>query len=138
VAVPGGSETVLIVEDQDAVRQLASAWLARLGYRVLEASNGPEAIELARRYPGQIDLLLTDVILPLMNGQALAEELLRTRPGIKALYVSGYAGAVVDHGGMPEGDWAFLAKPFSREALAAKVREVLAGPARSRLGRPIP
>jgi len=137
-AVPGGSETVLIVEDRDAVRQLTGAWLARLGYRVLEASNGPEAIELASRHRGRIDLLLADVILPLMSGQALTEELLRTRPGIKVLYISGYAGAAVNHGGMPDGSWAFLAKPFRREALAAKVREVLAGRGRERLGRRIP
>jgi PAS domain S-box-containing protein len=136
--VPGGSETVLLVEDQDAIRQLAGAWLAQLGYRVLEASNGPEAIDLASRHAGPIELLLADVILPQMNGQALAEELQRTRPGMKVLYVSGYAGAVADHGGMPEGSWGFLAKPFSREALAAKVRELLGGGERERPGRPIP
>jgi PAS domain S-box-containing protein len=126
-AVLHGSETVLLVEDQDAVRQLASVLLENFGYRVLQACNGPEAIELASQYPGAIDLLLTDVVLPFMNGQVLAERLKRTRPEIRVLYVSGYAEGSVSSGGAPDPGRSVLAKPFSREALAARVREVLAG-----------
>jgi len=125
-AVLRGSETVLLVEDQDAVRQLASVLLESFGYRVLQASNGPEAIELASQYPGAIDLLLTDVVLPFMTGQVLADRLKRTRPEIRVLYVSGYTESSVSHGGVSDPGRSVLAKPFSREALAARVREVLA------------
>jgi PAS domain S-box-containing protein len=121
-----GSETVLLVEDQDAVRQLASALLENYGYHVLQASNGPKAIELASQYRGAIHLLLTDVVLPFMNGRVLADDLRRTRPEMKVLYVSGYAEDSVRGGGAPDGGRSILAKPFSREALAARVREVLA------------
>jgi CheY-like chemotaxis protein len=116
---------VLIVEDQEAVLQLATVFLENFGYRVLQARNGPEAIDLASRYPEPIDLLLTDAVLPFMSGQVLADRLRRTRPEIGILCISGYAEARVGHSSS-EGARSFLAKPFSRVALAAKVREVLA------------
>ena len=121
-----GSETVLVVEDQEAVRQLATVFLENLGYRVLQASNGPEAIELAGRYPEAIDLLLTDVVLPFMNGQVLADRLKNSRPDIGILFISGYAEGSLSYRGAADRGCSFLAKPFSREALAAKVREALA------------
>ena len=84
-----GSETVLVVEDQEAVRELACIILESYGYRVLRATNGPEAIALAARYPAVIHLLMTDIILPVMDGRVLADELRAVRPEIKVLYVSG-------------------------------------------------
>jgi len=121
-----GSETVLVVEDQDAVRQLVSVILEGHGYRVLQASSGPDAIRLAERYPDTIHLLLTDVVLPIMNGRVVAEELRASRPGIRVLYVSGYTEEVIGQRGVLDRDQAYLQKPFTPEALAAKVREALA------------
>jgi len=121
-----GLETVLVVEDQDAVREFASTVLARCGFRVLQASNGPDAIALAERYPETIHLLLTDVVLPLMNGRALADKLTTARPGIKVLYVSGYAEETIGHHGVLDSGLSYLPKPFSPDQLAIKVREVLA------------
>ena len=120
VTVARGSETVLVVEDQAAVRQLTEEILRSHGYEVLEAGSGPQAMELAAGYAGKIDLLITDVVLPHMNGRALAESLQRARPEMKVLYISGYSEETV-------GGLSYLAKPYSAEALAAKVRETLGG-----------
>ena len=126
VAVAGGGETVLLVEDQEAVRALTKEVLQRHGYRILEASGGEEAIAMARQYAGDIDLLLTDVMLEGMNGRKLAELLTATRPTIKVLFVSGYTAEVIANRGVLESGIAFLQKPFSADGLTAKVREVLA------------
>ena len=96
------------------------------GYHVLQAASGAEALALASSYPGTIHLLMTDVILPQMNGPALAEALWKTRPEIKVLYMSGYSEEVIGQG-VPDRRVAYLAKPFSSAALAAKVRQTLAG-----------
>jgi PAS domain S-box-containing protein len=125
-AAPRGSETVLVVEDQDAVRQFASTILESQGYHVLQASSGPEAIALAERYPKTIHLLLTDVILPLMDGRVLAEKLRAARPEITTLYMSGYTNEKIGHSDVLDRNLAYLAKPFTPHALAAKVRETLA------------
>ena len=123
-----GTETLLLVEDEDAVRALVRNVLREKGYRVLEASRGEEALELAEQYGGPIDLLVTDVVMPQMNGRELARRLANLLPQIKVLYISGYAdNAVWYQGGLDSGG-AFLQKPFSPEALARKVREVLGGP----------
>jgi CheY-like chemotaxis protein len=121
-----GSETVLLVEDQVAVRQFSRAVLESRGYRVLQASSGPDAIELAGQYPGVIHLLLTDVVLPSMNGRVLADALKMARPEIKVLYTSGYPDEIVGRHGVLDGGVAYLPKPFTPDLLAAKVREVLA------------
>ena len=121
-----GCETVLVVEDQDAVRQLVVTILQNYGYRVLQASNGPDAMALAERSSAVIHLLLTDVIMPLMDGRVLAEKLRAIRPGIKVLYVSGYSEEKIGLGRALEADWAFLSKPFTPEVLATRVREILA------------
>jgi CheY-like chemotaxis protein len=121
-----GSETVLLVEDEDAVRELTEQMLKDHGYQVLQAGSGAEALELATSYPGTIHLLMTDVILPQMNGRALAETLWSTRPEIKVLYMSGYSEDVIGQGGRDRRA-AYLAKPFSSVDLAAKVRQTLAG-----------
>jgi two-component system cell cycle sensor histidine kinase/response regulator CckA len=120
----GGDETILLVEDETKLRDLAGTILGSLGYRVLMASDGVEACELSQAYAEQVDLLLTDVVMPRMNGRETAERLGQERPGIKVLYMSGYTGQGVGQGVLPEGCY-FLAKPFTREKLATKVREVL-------------
>jgi PAS domain S-box-containing protein len=122
-----GSETVLIVEDQDAVRQLATTILESYGYRVLQASNGPEAIALAESYRAAIHLLLTDIILPLMDGRVLADKLRAVRPETKILYISGYSEEKIGRSNPLDGDLAYLSKPFTSQALALRVREILAG-----------
>jgi PAS domain S-box-containing protein len=123
-----GTETLLLVEDEDPVRALVRNVLREKGYRILEASRGEEALELAEQYGGPIDLLVTDVVMPQMNGRELARRLANLLPQIKVLYISGYAdNAVWYQGGLDSGG-AFLQKPFSPEALARKVREVLGGP----------
>ena len=125
-----GRETLLLVEDEEAVRALARNVLRKKGYTVLEAGHGEEALKLSEQYLGQIDLLVTDVVMPQMSGFELARRLANSRPQIKVLYISGYAdNAVWREGGLEPGG-AFLQKPFSPEALAGKVREVLGGPPR--------
>lgn len=125
--VPGleGSQTVLIVEDQDAVRQLARTILESYGYRVLEASSGPDALALAEQFPAPIHLLLTDVVLPLMSGRTLSGKLTAARPAMKVLFISGYAGEGYEDQTMGEREPACLLKPFTAEALAGRVRQVL-------------
>jgi PAS domain S-box-containing protein len=125
--LPGGSETVLLVEDDPALRALAERVLSGCGYEVLAAADGAEALEAAGRHGGAIDLLVTDVVMPRLGGGQLAQRLAASRPGMKVLYVSGYADdAVVRHGVLRQGA-PFLHKPFSAAALAQKVREVLGG-----------
>jgi PAS domain S-box-containing protein len=125
VEVPGGAETVLLAEDQVEVRRLALRILKSNGYRLLEASGGPEALALSRRYPGRIDLLVTDVIMPEMTGRELASRLRESRPQIKVLYVSGYTADVIGREGVLEAGVAYLPKPFTPAQLSIKVREVL-------------
>jgi len=124
-----GSETVLLVEDEDGVRSLVRQVLHKHGYNVLEARHGGEALLMCERHPGKIDMLLTDVVLQQMSGRELAERLLKVRPEMKVLYVSGYADDAIVHHGVLTAGMAFLQKPFTTEALARKVRYVLDGPA---------
>jgi CheY-like chemotaxis protein len=125
VMLPRGTETILLVEDQDAVRTFARHVLLAGGYTVLEARNGQEALGIARQCPGPIHLLLTDVVMPGMSGTQLSDLLARDRPRLRVLLVSGYADEVFTRCGMPKTDLAFLQKPFSPVRLARKVREVL-------------
>jgi nitrogen-specific signal transduction histidine kinase len=120
----GGTETVLLVEDDDLVRKAARRILETDGYRVLEAPNGAEALALAEKHGGAIHLLLTDVVMPRMNGRDLAAALRVSRPGIKVIYVSGYAGGLIDSDD-PRERGAHLRKPFSPAGLLGKVREQL-------------
>ena len=121
----GGSETVLVVEDQEEVRSYAVLVLKAYGYQVLAAHDGPSALTAAETHPGPIHVLLTDVVLPGMNGKQLADRLTGLRPELKVLYTSGYTRDVIAHRGVLDADVAYLAKPYSPEALAAKMREVI-------------
>ncbi len=123
-----GTGTILLVEDQDAVRSYTTAALKKYGYRVVEASDGEEALAIAQQYPGRIHLLLTDVVLPGMNGKELSDRLKASHPDMKVLFVSGYTAEVIAHRGVLDHDLSFLHKPYSPPDLAAKVRELLGGP----------
>jgi two-component system, cell cycle sensor histidine kinase and response regulator CckA len=120
-----GTETILLVEDEAALRNLTGQLLRGCGYKVLEAQAGPEALELSRHHKHEIDLLLTDVVMPSMSGRVLADKIAEERPETRVLFMSGYTGQTVgQHGVLAEGSL-FLPKPFTREALANKVREAL-------------
>jgi two-component system cell cycle sensor histidine kinase/response regulator CckA len=121
----GGSETVLVVEDEAPILELARRSLQQIGYRVLAAGSTEEALRMSKDHPGPIDLLLTDVVMPRMNGRQLAELLEAERPGLKCLYMSGHTAEVIAGRGILESGVSFIAKPFSLAALAEKVREVL-------------
>jgi two-component system, cell cycle sensor histidine kinase and response regulator CckA len=123
-----GSETVLLVEDEDGVRALMRQVMHKHGYNVLEARHGGEALLMCERHQGKIDMLLTDVVLQQMSGRELAERLLKLRPEMKVLYVSGYADDAIVHHGVLTAGMSFLQKPFTTEALARKIRYVLDGP----------
>ncbi len=122
---PRGSETILLVEDEQGVRDLARYALETVGYTVLEASHGGEGVRVAEKHPGPIHLLLSDVVMPEMGGRLLADRLTALRPGIKVLFLSGYADDAVLRQGVASSDLHFLQKPFTPAALARKVREVL-------------
>jgi len=121
----GGAETILLVEDEVQVRKLAAGILRSRGYEVLEAGNGTEALQLAEAYRGQIDILVTDIVMPQMRGTELSGRLRASRHGVKVLYMSGYTDD--DRFSQEAGAerLAFLAKPFTPAALARKVREIL-------------
>jgi PAS domain S-box-containing protein len=125
---PGGCETVLVVEDEDSVRQLTVLELEELGYRVLQAQNPDEARQRSREHSGPIDLLLTDVVLPGGSGPDVYERLAPERPDMRVLFMSGHAEKRIVHHGVVDPGVAFIEKPFTSEQLATKVREVIARP----------
>jgi hypothetical protein len=120
-----GKETLLVVEDEDSVRRLAVLALREHGYRVIEAGNGAEALRTVARYDGPIDLVVTDVVMPVMGGRQLVEALKPLRPEARVLYVSGYTDDAVVRHGVQRADVAFLQKPYTPHDLAQKVRRVL-------------
>lgn len=122
---PSGTETILVVEDEDIVRRMVCRILKTHGYNVLRASGGFEAIELALSYNEKIDLLLTDVIMPKMNGKELRDKIVEMRPQTKIMYMSGYADVVIARHGVLDDEAGFLQKPFSLWDLTTKVRETL-------------
>jgi two-component system cell cycle sensor histidine kinase/response regulator CckA len=123
--LPQGCETVLLAEDEEPVRRIARVILEMNGYRVLEAGGGEEALSIYKRHDGQIDLVLTDVVMPQMSGRELVQMLEGLQPGIKVLYMSGYTDDAIVRHGLLDQEIAFLQKPFTPEALTCKVREVL-------------
>jgi CheY-like chemotaxis protein/two-component sensor histidine kinase len=125
VLTKGGEETVLLVEDEPGVRALARDVLRQHGYVVLEAQDVDDALRICREYLAGIDLLLTDVVMPVMSGRELAERASEIRPGVKVLYMSGYTDNIIGHHGITVTAGRFLQKPFTPRILAGKVREVL-------------
>jgi CheY-like chemotaxis protein len=123
-----GAECLLMVEDEKSILNLGKTVLERLGYTVLTANSPAEAITRATEYAGHIDLLITDVVLPEMNGRDLARRLSTIKPKMKCLFMSGYTADVIANRGVLDEDVLFIQKPFSVEALSAKVREVLEAP----------
>jgi PAS domain S-box-containing protein len=125
VAAVGGSETILLVEDEDVVRGLARKILEAAGYLVLEANGGADAVRLCQEHEGPIHLLLTDVVMPSTSGREVAEQVTLLRPTIRVLFMSGYTDAAIVHHGILDSSVEFIQKPFSPSTLAKKIREVL-------------
>jgi CheY-like chemotaxis protein len=122
-----GSECILLVEDAEPLRRLAKSFLETGGFRVFSAESGEEALEVAAGFGGVFDLLLTDVVMPGINGRVLAEQLLPRQPGMKVLYMSGYTDSFIAGHGVLEPGTHLLHKPFTDEVLIRKVRQVLDG-----------
>lgn len=120
-----GTETILLVEDQPSLLDLSREFLERQGYRVLTADLPEKAMQVSREFAGTIDMLLTDVLMPEMNGRELAHRLRKERPEMKVLYVSGFPDRVFEHSGGPDVDEGFMEKPYSFDELARKLREML-------------
>jgi CheY-like chemotaxis protein len=133
--IPRGHETILLVEDENALRGLFKMFLTNNGYRVLETGDVDEALEICRRKETEIDLLLTDMVMPKMNGRKLAEQVVALRPKIKVAFMSGYTDDVVVHKGLLDPGTAFIEKPIGREELLQKIRDFLDGVAPARLGQ---
>lgn len=125
IPTPEGHESILLVEDEEAVRALTRRLLEQFGYTVIEATGGPEALRLVQQRVEPIDLVITDVVMPEMGGQELAAQLLRLQPGLRILYLSGYTDDAIIGLGTADHEVAFLQKPFTVDGLAAKVRQTL-------------
>ena len=122
---PEGKETVLVVEDDSAILEMVEDVLSQLGYTVITSNETHKALEIARTTKDGIDLLVTDVIMPVMNGRELAQKIKVAQPGIKCLYISGYPINAIGRHGVLDNGMCFLPKPFSLVDLARKVREAL-------------
>jgi len=122
---PTGTETILLVEDDEAILNLSKMILENLGYTVLAAQTPADAIRLAEEHPGDLHLLITDVVMPGMHGRELAEQLGAIRPNLKCLYMSGYTADVIAHRGILDEGLNFIQKPFLSYDFAARVRQVL-------------
>jgi CheY-like chemotaxis protein len=133
-----GHETILLVEDEAALRDITQELLELDGYRVFTAEDGAHALVVARQETGTIDLLVTDVVMPGMSGPELADRILLQRPRTKVLFISGYTADAIDHHGVGDGGTSLLHKPFTSEALSWKVREVLGGPFGEALPKRLP
>jgi DNA-binding NtrC family response regulator len=123
-----GKETILVVDDEESLRKVIVELLGHLGYCTLSAANGTDALELALEYPGKIDVLLTDVVMHPLPGPVLAEKLMRSRPEMKVVYISGYADESLAPDGILKPGTVLVQKPFTMRILSAKLREVLGNP----------
>jgi PAS domain S-box-containing protein len=123
--VSSGTETILLVEDSKLLARVTRDFLVSAGYRVLLAAEAAEALHIAKEYPGRIHMLLTDVVMPHMNGRELSEDLLKKRPEVKVLYMSGHTAGVISQNALLDEDVAFIEKPFTHEGLARKIRQLL-------------
>jgi CheY-like chemotaxis protein len=123
----GTGETILLVEDEPSILRLGKRLLERMGYRVLAANGAAEALHLAEEHGGKVDLLLSDVIMPEMNGRELAQEVLRRYPRVKHLFMSGYTADVIANQGVLDEGVNFIQKPFNYDDLARAVRAALEG-----------
>jgi two-component system cell cycle sensor histidine kinase/response regulator CckA len=121
-----GSGTILLVEDEEGLRALNARGLTSRGYKVLEAGNGVEAMEILARHQGDVDLVVSDVVMPEMDGPTLFKELRSRNPGLKIIFVSGYAEEAFEKSFPPGVHFDFLAKPFTLKQLVAKVKETMA------------
>jgi two-component system, cell cycle sensor histidine kinase and response regulator CckA len=128
VSSPRGEETILFAEDEEGVREIVTGFLESQGYQVLAAADGVCAMQIAKSHKSEIDLLLTDIVMPKKGGRELAEDLCKILPNLKVLFISGYTGGFVVDNSILESGAAFVQKPFSMQSLANKIREVLDGP----------
>jgi two-component system, cell cycle sensor histidine kinase and response regulator CckA len=133
--LPRGVETLLVVDDEDGVRDFATRALRNHGYTVLAARNGPEAIELSDRFSSEIHMLIADRVMPKMNGYELIQQLKGRRAGIKVILISGYADDAPETASPGVGAIPFLQKPFTQETLARMIRDVLTSKALANSGR---
>ena len=124
-ALPRGDETVLLVEDEVAILKMGKRMLETLGYRVLASSSPVKALEMVQKHSEDLHILITDVVMPEMNGRDLSRELKKFHPGIATLFMSGYTANVIAHQGVLDAGVHFIQKPFSKKDLAMKVRLVL-------------
>jgi two-component system cell cycle sensor histidine kinase/response regulator CckA len=120
-----GHETLLLVEDEAALREVVERMLQAMGFKVLKAASGSEALRIGQEYPKEIHLLLTDVVMPQMSGRQVAEQLLAQRPRSRVLYMSGYTDDAIVHHGVLDHGTEFISKPFTSSDLARKVRDAL-------------
>jgi CheY-like chemotaxis protein len=125
VVVPRGHETILLVEDDEVVRELAKEILEVYGYSVLTASNGREGLRIGQEHRGEIDLIITDVIMPQMGGREMADQLRTVRANTRVLFMSGFTDDAIVHHGLLDEEIFFIQKPFSPDSLAIKARDVL-------------
>ncbi|MBD3646633.1 MAG: response regulator, partial [Pseudomonadales bacterium] len=124
-ALQAGTETILLVEDEESLLSLGKRLLERLGYTVLATDSPEEALQIAKEYEGEIHLLLTDVVMPKMNGRDLWRQVVTIRPAIKALFMSGYTADAIVHHGVLDEDVMFIQKPYTAAGLGQKIRDAL-------------
>jgi CheY-like chemotaxis protein len=125
---PNSTATILLVEDEEGVRAVLHELLTGLGFEVLQAANGAEAMDLARGHAGVIDLVITDMVMPVMSGQELARKLADVRPGVRILYMSAFASNIYSPSALANALADYISKPFDLDTFVGKVRELLAIP----------
>jgi two-component system cell cycle sensor histidine kinase/response regulator CckA len=123
--IPRGTETVLLVEDDELTRNVTGLVLEELGYRIIEAQNGTQAVEMNQTFAGEIRLLLSDIVMPDGNGVAWSQRLTKDRPSLSTLFISAHSREALQRDGIPDPGPDFLQKPFHSDALARKIREIL-------------